>query len=272
MDLAIDVPGAPGGSRQRAALALPLLHRTPENAMSRVLRLAWALATLFVVESVVFGLAVAPAVVFWRWHFSWQLGPLWVRALVLAMAFVPAYLVFAAGLIVWSSWSVRLFGWRTPRQGEFRLDALEWPLLDWVRYLVSTHVVRVFVGSLFRATPVWTWYLRMNGARVGQNVYVNSLAVSDHSQLEFGDHVVIGDGVHLSGHTVEAGLLKTAPVRLGAGVTIGLGSVIGIGVTAGDRVQVGALSLVPKFATLEANTVYAGIPVRGIRHTRKADS
>jgi acetyltransferase-like isoleucine patch superfamily enzyme len=232
--------------------------------MSRPLRLAWALLSIFIVESVVFGLSVAPAVVFWHWHFTWQVDRIWVRVMVLAMAFVPAYLIFAAGLIVWSSWSVRLLGWRTPRQGEFRIDAFEWPLLDWMRYLVSTHVVRVFVGSLFRATPVWTWYLRMNGARIGRGVYVNSLAVSDHSQLELGDGVVVGDGAHVSGHTVEAGMLKTAPVRLGKHVTIGLGSVVGIGVTAGDDAQVGALSLVPKFTALEAHTVYAGIPVRRI--------
>lgn len=232
--------------------------------MAPTLRVAWALVSIFVVESVVFGLAVAPAVVFWHWHFSWQVGALWVRIVILAMAFVPAYLLFAAGLIVWSSWSMRLLGWRTPQRGTFRTDAFEWPLLDWMRYLVSTHVVRVFVGSLFRATPVWTWYLRMNGARLGRAVYVNSLAVSDHNQLEFGDGVVVGDGAHVSGHTIEGGLLKTAPVRLGNRVTVGLGSVVGIGVTAGDDAQIGALSLVPKFTTLDPRTVYAGIPVRSI--------
>ena len=55
---------------------------------------------------------------------------------------------------------------------------------------------------------------------------------------------------------------KTAPVRLGRDVTIGLGSVIDIGVTVGPRSQVGALSLVPKYTTLDADAVYAGIPVR----------
>ena len=62
------------------------------------MRLAWALISIFVVESVVFGLAVAPAVVFWHWHFTWAVSPLWLRSVVLAMAFVPAYLLFAAGL------------------------------------------------------------------------------------------------------------------------------------------------------------------------------
>ena len=57
--------------------------------------------------------------------------------------------------------------------------------------------------------------MRMNGAKLGRRVFVNSLDVTDHCLLEFGDDVVIGAGVHLSGHTVERGLVRTAPVRLG---------------------------------------------------------
>jgi acetyltransferase-like isoleucine patch superfamily enzyme len=93
-------------------------------------------------------------------------------------------------------------------------------------------------------------------------VFVNSLFVSDHNLLEFGDDVVIGSEVHLSGHTVEAGVVKTGRVRLGHGVTIGLGSVIDIGATVGDHSQVGALSFVPKHTTLEPGGIYAGVPVR----------
>jgi acetyltransferase-like isoleucine patch superfamily enzyme len=74
--------------------------------------------------------------------------------------------------------------------------------------------------------------------------------------------VVVGGDVHLSGHTVENGMLKTAPVKLGRGVTVGVGSVVGIGVEVGDRSQIGALSLVPKFTRLEKDGVYAGTPVR----------
>lgn len=46
----------------------------------------------------------------------------------------------------------------------------------------------------------------------------------DHNLLDFGDGVVIGANVHVSGHTVEAGVVKTAPVRPGRGVTVGWGS------------------------------------------------
>lgn len=106
--------------------------------------------------------------------------------------------------------------------------------------------------------------MKLNGARIGAGVYINSLSISDHNMLEFGDGVVIGESVHLSGHTVEGGVVKTGRVRLGRGVTVGLGSMIGIGVEAGDACQIGALSVVPKYTKLEPGAIYAGVPVRKI--------
>ena len=127
--------------------------------------------------------------------------------------------------------------------------------------MVAIHVVRFFAGTMFRGSPIWTAYLRLNGARLGRRVYVNSLGVSDHSLLEFGDDVVIGGDVHVSGHTVEGGVLKTGSVHMGRRVTIGLGSVVNIDVVIGQNTQVGALSLVPKHTRLDRDAVYVGIPV-----------
>ena len=122
--------------------------------------------------------------------------------------------------------------------------------------------MRIIAGTVFRGSPIWTAYLRLAGAHLGHRVYVNSLAVTDYNLLDFGDDVVIGDGVHLSGHIVEEGLLKTARVRLGRHVTIGVGSIVDIGVEAGDGCQVGTLSLVPKHTQLEAGATYVGIPAQ----------
>lgn len=247
-----------------------LAARYPESAVGassarRVARVAWALASIFVVESLVFGFAVLPAFLFWTWALSWaRFEWPFARPVVLAMSLVPAYLAFAVTLVILSAGATKLCGWRTRAGAAWRVDALEWELLSWARYMISTHVVRVLVGTFFRGSPLWTWYMKLNGARIGRGVYVNSLSISDHNLLEFGDGVVIGEGVHLSGHTVEGGVVKTGRVRLGKGVTVGLGSMVGIGVDAGDRCQIGALSVVPKNSVLEAGGVYAGVPVRRI--------
>jgi acetyltransferase-like isoleucine patch superfamily enzyme len=209
-----------------------------------------------------FGLSVLPAALFWEWHFRWSLPANWIRIVLLSMSLVPAYVLFVFSLMVLSALSVRLLGWRTPANAEMRIADLGWPVLRWARYAMSTHVVRVFAGTLVRATPLWTFYHRLNGARLGRRVYLNSVTLSDHNLLEFDDDVVIGAGVHLSGHVVERGVVKTAPVRLGRNVMIGVGSVIGIGVEIGANTQVGALSFVPKHRMLQGDAVYGGVPVR----------
>ena len=225
-------------------------------------RIVWAVATLVVVQSIVCGLAVLPVLALWGPLLAWTAGNPGAQVVAASFALIPSYVLFALVLMFASAMATRVTGWRTRPDAHIRLAELDWPLLDWVRYMVAIHVVRLFAGTLFRGTPIWSAYLRLNGARVGRRVYVNSLGVSDHNLLEFGDDVVIGGDVHLSGHTVEGGFVKTARVRLGDRVTVGLGTAVGIGVTVGSDVQIGAMSLVPKNVALAGGRVYVGVPAR----------
>ena len=161
-----------------------------------------------------------------------------------------------------SAGAMRMLRWRPTAPMDMPIADLGWPLCNWARYQISTHVVSFFAGGLLRATPVWSAYLRWNGARLGRRVWVNSLGVTDHCLLDFGDDVVIGSGVHLSGHTVEHGVVRTAGVRIGAGSTVGVNAHIEIGAEIGPRCQIGSLSMVPKFAVLTGPGTYVGVPVR----------
>jgi acetyltransferase-like isoleucine patch superfamily enzyme len=226
--------------------------------MGRLWRIAWTVTTLVVVQAVVCALAILPVVILWL-RFIVPLDPV-TRTLVISAAAVPSYVLFALCLIAIAPVMVRTIGWRTPPDASMRIADLDWPLLGWVRYGASIHLTRVFAGTIFRGTPIWTAHLRLFGAKLGRRVYVNSLAVSDYNLLEFDDDVVIGGSVHLSGHTVESGIVRTARVRLGPNVTIGLGSVIEIGVEIGPNAQVGALSFVPKYTKLAGGVTYVGVP------------
>jgi acetyltransferase-like isoleucine patch superfamily enzyme len=219
-------------------------------------------ASIFIVEAIVCGLAAWPVVVAWIALTAWTTPDLGVRAVAFSLLLVPSYIAFALCLMFTSALATRVTGARTPPNAEMPIAAMGWPLMRWARYMVASHLVRVVAGSLFRGSPIWTAYLRLNGARIGRGVYVNSLFISDHNLLQLDDGVVIGSEVHLSGHTVERGLVKTAGVHVGRDVTIGLGSVVDIDVVVGVGCQVGALSFVPKHSRLEPGAIYAGIPVR----------
>lgn len=232
-----------------------------QSRMAIAWRVSCTAVCIVVVETAVCSLAAMPVVAAWSLLDSGALSSP-VRLVLYSVLAVPSYVAFALALMIVSPLATWLTRARTPCDVELRLADCDWPLMSWARYVVSIHIVRVLAGNLFRGSPVWTAYLRLNGARLGRRVYVNTLAISDHNLLEFGDDVVIGGDVHISGHSVEAGMLKTGPVKLGRGVTVGLGSVVNIGVEAGADCQVGALSLVPKHTRLESGGVYVGVPVR----------
>jgi serine acetyltransferase len=225
-------------------------------------RLAWTILSAAVVQAIVCALAVLPVAAMWLQLPAVPSSYVALRLLVPSAAVVPSYLLFALALMPVSACAMRLLRWQTPPNVEMRIADMDWVLLNWVRSMIGTQLVRVFSGTLFRGTPIWTAYLRMAGARMGRRVYGNSLGVSDYNLLEFGDGVVIGADVHVSGHTVENGVVKTAPVKLGRNVTIGLCTVVEIGVEIGDDSQVGAMSFVPKHTRLVGGHVYAGVPAR----------
>ena len=227
--------------------------------------MVWTAATLLLVQGIVCGVALLPAIAILYSILTFAGTNRVVLVVLVSLALMPAYVLFALCLMMVSPLALRLLGWRTPPDTTFRIADIDWLLLSWVRYGASIHLVRVVAGTLFRGTPLWTLHLRLAGARLGRRVYVNSLAVSDYNLLECGDDVVIGGSAHVAGHTVEGGVVKTARVRLGDRVTIGIGSVIEIGVEIGPDAQIGAMSFVPKYARLPGGKTYVGVPAEPIK-------
>ena len=227
--------------------------------------MAWTAVTLLLVQGIVCGVALLPVVAILSSILTFAGSNRVMLVVLVSLALMPAYVLFALCLMMISPLALRLLGWRTPPDRSFRVADIDWLLLSWVRYGASIHLVRVVAGTLFRGTPLWTMHLRLAGAQLGRRVYVNSLAVSDYNLLECGDDVVIGGSAHIAGHTVEGGVVKTARVRLGDRVTIGIGCVIEIGVEIGPDAQIGAMSFVPKYARLPGGVTYVGVPAEPIQ-------
>lgn len=236
-------------------------RKAPATTVAGLLRAVWAGLSILLLESLLFGVSIAPATLGWLWLLEQTPAPHWLAVTLMGIAFVPAYLVFAFIFLTLSALATGVLGWRAPRDASMRIADLEWPLLDWARYNISIHMVRTLTGPFLRTTPLWNFYMRLNGARLGRRVWVNSLWLTDHNLLDFGDGVVIGSEAHLSGHTVERGVVRTAPVRLGDGVVVGLSTHVEIGVEVGAGCQIGSLSMVPKFTKLDPHGTYVGAPV-----------
>ena len=228
-------------------------------------RIAWTVSTFVVVEIFICMASAIPVVILWCRLLRFLVSHPRLQIVVVSSALIPSYIIFALALLVISPLTLRLVGWRTPDQAEMRIADVGWPLMKFVRYAAANHFVRVLAGTFFRGSPLWTFHLRLGGAHLGRRVYVNSVELNDYNLLEFEDDVVIGADAHLSGHTVESGIVKTGRVYLGRNTTVGVSSIVDIGVATGPNCAIGALSFVPKQMVLEADATYAGIPAKRIR-------
>lgn len=236
-----------------------------EGRWTRWFRIGRGVAALVLVESLVFGVAALPAIGFWTWVAGLDLvRPGLLRTLILAISVAPAYIIFSCTLMALTAAACRLLRWRTP-VGEFSVRRLDPDVVRWAKFNAVSHVVRVICGELFRATPIWTVYLRGMGADIGRGVHVNTAAIYDINLFTLGDHVVVGGRAQLSAHTVEDGRLKTGPVVFERGATIGTGSIVSPGVHVEESGKIGALSFVTKGTRIPAHTAYGGVPARRIK-------
>jgi acetyltransferase-like isoleucine patch superfamily enzyme len=109
--------------------------------------------------------------------------------------------------------------------------------------------------------------LVLGDVRVGRHTWIGPNVILDGSGggLKIGDYCSISAGVQIyTHHTVRWALSmgkdkpETAPVLIGSGVYIGPQTVIEMGVTIGNRVVIGAMSLVK--TNIAPNSRYWGVP------------
>ena len=228
-------------------------------------RVFYHAVSIIVAESLIFGLAVLPAFSLWQFIVSLRTWPSeYLNVLVVAMSILPSYFIFCLGLMAITAAATKVFGWRAP-DGDVPIKGYPKPFIKWVKYNVATHVVRIFAGEVLRASPVWRWFLRANGMKIASNVHCNTAAIYDMNLITMEEHVVVGGKAQIVAHTVEGGVLKTAPVVFRRGATIGTHSIVTPGVEVGEGGRIGALSFVTKGTKIPPRTAYGGVPARLIK-------
>lgn len=229
---------------------------------------------LLVSQSLVFGLSVLPALLFWQLIFATSKGFPFLdpygRYVLVAMSLIPAYIIFSCGLMFISAGWNKLARWRTT-EGEFPLHDYSWEVIRWGSYNASISIVRIFCGEAMRATPLWTFYLKANGAKIGPGVYVNTARLNDHNLLVLEEKAVVGGDAKLIAHLVERGFVKSSKVIMHKRSTLGINSVVGPGVEIGENSAVGALSFVPKGTKIPPNEVWGGVPARLIKRYQEKE-
>lgn len=116
--------------------------------------------------------------------------------------------------------------------------------LRYVRFwIVKTLVQRNLVALFFVGTPLYSWYLRALGARVGRGavIFSNHLPVCT-DLITIGADTVIRKDSFLSGYRAHDGVIELGSVTVGRDSFVGENTVLDIGSVLGDDTQLGHAS------------------------------
>ena len=112
-------------------------------------------------------------------------------------------------------------------------------------------------------------YLRVAGAKVGKEVFVNSKDIYDPYLLAIGDNVLIGGEALLNCHLFENGRLHLGKIILGDGTTIGGGAYLTPGTTTGKNSQVGIFTYLRRNTTISDRETLMTPPGMSMRQAIK---
>jgi non-ribosomal peptide synthetase-like protein len=115
--------------------------------------------------------------------------------------------------------------------------------------------------TLCLATPVMNLYLRAMGARVGRDVWCETLNVTEFDLARLDDGAVANRYSVIETHLFHDRVMQVGPARLGAGATLGPLSATLPETEIGDGCSVGARSIVMRGERLPPGTRWHGAPV-----------
>lgn len=139
-----------------------------------------------------------------------------------------------------------------------------WSSFVWRDELVNSCQEQLAAPWLLHAligTPAMSCYLRLMGARVGRDVHVETLAITEFDMVSLGDRVVLNRQACLETHLFHDRVMQIGPARLEDDVTLGPCSAVLPETHLGAGVVLGARSAVLRGERLPAGTTWLGVPV-----------
>jgi non-ribosomal peptide synthetase-like protein len=112
--------------------------------------------------------------------------------------------------------------------------------LEYFRFWLVKTLVRMNPLVLFAGSPIYVFYLRALGAKIGRDVLILSPHVPVCTDLlTIGDNSVVSKDSFFSGYNARNGQIFTGPVTIGRDAFVGENTVLEIGSSLGDGAQLG---------------------------------
>jgi len=127
---------------------------------------------------------------------------------------------------------------------------------------VATVVGLGGVINFFRGTLYLPWLFRMLGARIGKNVFLDTLYLTEPDMVTLGDGACVNYNATLQTHLFEDRVMKMDTQEIGARCSVGSYSIVLYNTHVGDGSTIAPASLIMKGESLPRATHWAGIPAQ----------
>ncbi len=116
--------------------------------------------------------------------------------------------------------------------------------------------------QLFDGTTLKPFFLRLQGARIGTQLFDDGSGFTEPSMVEVGDHCVLNFGSAIQSHSLEDGTFKSDRIRIGDRCTVGSMALVHYGAVVHDDGVIEPDAFVMKGSEVEANSRWLGNPAR----------
>jgi non-ribosomal peptide synthetase-like protein len=140
----------------------------------------------------------------------------------------------------------------------------EYPLWGWYyfRFWLVTAIEGTVPVSYLSGTPLLSVYLRLMGAKVGKNVFIQSDHFAIYDLLTLGDDSSLNADATLLGYSVSNGLLHIGPVTIGRRCFVGTRAFVGENASMADDSALEDLSLLQPGQKIGPGETWVGSPAQ----------
>lgn len=130
----------------------------------------------------------------------------------------------------------------------------------YVRFWIARSAIKTNPLNLTLGTPLYSWYLRMLGAKIGKRVTFFAKTPICVDLLSIGDDTVIREDATLTGYNVLSGHVRLGRITIGSRVYISEATVLDINSQMGDDAQLGTSSCLYENQQVPDYKSYQGSP------------
>lgn len=140
------------------------------------------------------------------------------------------------------------------------------------RFWIVDKVINICPVTYFTGTSIMNAFLRLLGAKIGKNVYINTSAISVFDLLKVGDNVSICTDTHLRGYNIADGYLHIGTISLGNDCFVGTRCCLAPDTTMEPNSSIEDLTLVPEGGVIPSNEHWGGSPAEKISDNKPQTS